>query len=316
MKESLVDSIRNVMISEQKVKTKWDSDYDRLLKVFKAMDWDGKVERQVSSALVEYTGKKNGHEVSITMHEPDSKWGEEWTFLSLFHLKPNAKHIETMFDKQGSDFMATAAKNTGLVNDDKMQKANIAEFEKAIAYLKKFDFDAVTNESTEETDPYGEFDESDPYGDEDESDPYGDEDESDPYGDEDEVDEKHMSSADKAAAKIYRRKNKTKLKKYNKIRAKKIKSGAIKVKAAKSRAIKKARAKSGISDAFNQYDLMAFAEDIVRIEEMVAGGMNIDEAIDVAISYIPDAPDDTTYTIGEMTITESQLHIVPINHMI
>lgn len=65
----------------------------------------------------------------------------------------------------------------------------------------------------------------------------------------DDMDEKRMSTKAKKAAAKYRRKNKRKLKKYRKKRAKKLKSGAIRVDKKRSRQMKKARKKPGISEA-------------------------------------------------------------------
>jgi dephospho-CoA kinase/uncharacterized protein YoaH (UPF0181 family) len=121
--------------------------------------------------------------------------------------------------------------------------------------------DLVTSQISEEVDS----DEEDDDDDEDYEDGYDDgykdgyEDAEEEEDDDEEIDEKRMSQAAKRKAAIYRKKNKVKLARYRKIRARKLKSGSIKVKKSKSRAIKKARRKPGISEGLEENFATALA---------------------------------------------------------
>jgi len=116
-------------ITEAKLRTKYDNEYTALIKQFQsALPWDKKVKKSRSSAQVEYTGEINGKSISLSLHEPDTKWSDNWNFMGLYVLDDSTYKQEVSFNKTFE----------GLFDEvnDKTQRANIAEMSKAVAHVK------------------------------------------------------------------------------------------------------------------------------------------------------------------------------------
>ena len=122
-------------LSERKVVTKWDNDYQRLLKEAQKLPWDSRPQKTKTSALYGLEGKINGTEVSFSWHQPDTDWGPNWNFLGLTITTDNSNNrYDTKFNK--TQEAVRKGHKSGQITDD-VVKQNIKEFQNAIDYCKK-----------------------------------------------------------------------------------------------------------------------------------------------------------------------------------
>lgn len=111
------------LFKEGKVKTKWDREYQNLIKEFRIIV--GKVDRYKQSALYGMDGEK----FSISWHQPSTDWGMSWNFLGLIEM-PGYKE---KFDNTKE--LVINEQNKGRVSDI-TQRKNLEEFKQAIEYVK------------------------------------------------------------------------------------------------------------------------------------------------------------------------------------
>ena len=107
-----------------------DGTYKKLINSLVSLKWDSKPRKAKASAGHELSGSINGKYVTFSWHQPD-KYGSGYAFTGLLYGS------DSKFGRAEEMFATTWMDLEDSPDDEKLVKANIKEFEKAISFVKK-----------------------------------------------------------------------------------------------------------------------------------------------------------------------------------